>query len=70
MLQRKREHWSLLGYFDYSQIILFNPEKITKIITKIMDKLVKKHLQDNDDSELNDDEQQLGVHREVVNLVE
>ena len=35
-----------------------------------MDKLVKKHLQDNDDSELNDDEQQLGDHREVVGLVE
>ena len=35
-----------------------------------MDKLVKKHLQDNDDSELNDDEHQLGVHREVVGLVE
>ena len=35
-----------------------------------MDKLVLKHLQDIDDSELRDDEQQLGVHREVVSLVE
>ena len=35
-----------------------------------MDKLVLKHLQDNDDFELRDDEQQLGVHREVVILVE
>ena len=35
-----------------------------------MDKLVIKHLQDNDDSELSDDEQHLGVHREVVGLVE
>ena len=35
-----------------------------------MDKLVLKHLQDIDDSELRDDEQQLGVHRKVVSLVE
>ena len=35
-----------------------------------MDKLILKHLQDNDDLELRDDEQQLGVHREVVGLVE
>ena len=35
-----------------------------------MDKLILKHLQDNDDLKLRDDEQQLGVHREVVSLVE
>ena len=35
-----------------------------------MDKLILKQLQNNDDLELRDDEQQLGVHREVVGLVE
>ena len=67
----KKRALEFIGIFRLFTDNLFQPcKKITKIITKIMDKLVIKHLQDNDDSELSDDEQQLGVHREVVGLVE
>ena len=43
------KHWILLGYFDHTQIIFFNPTKNIKIIIKYLKNNINiTDLQDND----------------------